>query len=532
MRGEHDLYLKTDALLLADVFENFRNMALEHFKVDPCHYVTAPGMFYDALLKMTDVELDLVSDPEMYDFIERGKRGGVSTVMKRNATANNRYMGDQYDPSKPSSFIFYPDANSLDCWPMLQPLPVGGFRWLSDDELKKPLEDLPPCFVSVDIEYPQELHDKFKDYPPAPDRVLLNGVEKLALNLLPKSEYVGHIRNILKYAELGCKITKVHKALAFSEAPWIAPCVERNIEQRKKAKNSFERDFWKLANNSVFGKTCENVMNRLDVRLVNERKKALKLVVKPNYKQFTIYNEDLFGIQMGLNKVKINKPSYVGVAILDLFKILMYDFYYELVKPTWGDRAEVLFTDTDSLALHVHTEDIFQDIAPHVSEWFETSKLKPGNLQGLPANVKTGIVGKFKDKEPNDVITEFVGLRSKCYAYKTLHGSEKKKDKGIKKVVIRKNISFDDYKECVLSGLVKHVTQNTIRSRAHDVFMESLFKKALCPSDDKRVVLEDGIHTLLIGHRRTEGREATERRSEDPEERERCRHKHTTPPTR
>ena len=120
---------------------------------------------------------------------------------------------------------------------------------------------------------------------------------------------------------------------------------------------------------------------------------------------------------MGLNKVKINKPSYVGVAILDLSKILMYDFYYELVKPTWGDRAEVLFTDTDSLALHVHTEDIFQDIAPHVGEWFDTSKLKPGNLQGLPAGVNAGVVGKFKDEEPNDVITEFVGLKSKCYAY-------------------------------------------------------------------------------------------------------------------
>ena len=160
MREYHDLYLKTDALLLADVFENLRNMALEHFKVDPCHYVTAPGMFYDALLKMTDVELDLISDSEMYDFIERGKSGGVSTVMKRYAAANNRYMGGQYDPSIPSSFIFYPDANSLYCWPMLQPLPVSGFRWLGHDELKKPLEDLPPCFVSVDIEYPEELYDK------------------------------------------------------------------------------------------------------------------------------------------------------------------------------------------------------------------------------------------------------------------------------------------------------------------------------------------------------------------------------------
>ena len=293
MREYHDLYLKTDVLLLADVFENFRSMALEHFKVDPCHYVTAPGMFYDALLKTSDVGLELISDPEMFDFIERGKRGGVSSIMKRYAEANNKHMGDRYDQSKPSSYIFYPNANSLYCWPMLQPLPVGGFRWLEPSELEKNLDSFPPCFVSVDLEFLEELHDKFKDYPPAPDRIKLGGVEKLAPNLLPKTEYVAHIRNIQRYEKLGCRITKIHKALAFNEAPWMKTYVEKNIEQRKLARNSFEKDFWKLANNSVFGKTCENVMNRIDVRLVNERKKALKLVTKPNFKQHTIYNEFL-----------------------------------------------------------------------------------------------------------------------------------------------------------------------------------------------------------------------------------------------
>ena len=207
-----------------------------------------------------------------------------------------------------------------------------------------------PCFISVDLEYPEDLHDNFMDYPPAPDQIKLNGVGKLAPNLLPKTEYVGHIRNIQKYAELGCKITKVHRALAFNEAPWMRSYVERNIEERRKAKNSFEKDFWKLVNNSVFGKTCENVMNRVRVKLVSERKKALRLVLRPRYKQHTIYNKDLVGVHMSLNKVKINKPSYVGVAILDLLKILMFDFYYDFVQLTWGERAEVLFTDTDSLA--------------------------------------------------------------------------------------------------------------------------------------------------------------------------------------
>ena len=333
------------------------------------------------------------------------------------------------------------------------------------------------------------------------------GRSKLAPNLLPKTEYVAHIRNILKYEELGCRITKVHRALTFDEAPWMKTYVERNIEKRKQARNSFEKDFWKLANNSVFGKTCENVMNHVDVRLVNERKKALRQILKPNYKQHTIYNENLVGILMGLNKVKLNKPSYVRVAILDLSKILMYDFFYDFVQPTWGPRAEVLFTDTDSLALQVHTDDLYRDIEPHVEKWFDTIKLKTGNPQGLPAGKNSGIVGKFKDEEPNDIIIEFVGIRAKNYAYTTLGGTEKKKDKGIKKAVIKKEITFDDFRDCVLSGVVKHVTQNTIRSRKHEVFTESLCKKALCPRDDKWVVLEDGIHTLPIGHARVPPKE-------------------------
>ena len=178
----------------------------------------------------------------------------------------------------------------------------------------------------------------------------------------------------------------------------------------------------------------------------------------------------------------------------------MYDFCYDFVQPTWGDRADVLFTDTDSLALHVHTEDLYHDIEPHVGKWFDTSKLKPGNSMGLPAGVNSGIVGKFKDEEPNDLITEFVGLRAKNYGYQTLNGTEKKKDKGIKKAVIKKQITFDDYRDCVLKGDCKYVKQHMIRSRKHELHTEQLFKMALQPNDDKRIILEDGVHTLPIRH--------------------------------
>ena len=352
--------------------------------------------------------------------------------------------------------------------------------------------------MNVDLEYPENLHDKFSDYPPAPDRVRLGTVDKLASNLINKKKYV--CRNLHKYVELGCKVTAVQGALAFDESPWMRPYVEKNVKLRMASKNAFERNFFKIAGNSVFGKCCEQVKNRVDIKLVNDRKKALKLVAKPTYKQHTIYSEDLVGVQIRLSEVKLDKPSYVGVAILDISKILLYEFFNDFVKPLWGNNVGALFTDTNSLCLLIHTEDVYRDIAPHVDKWFDTSKYKPGNPMDLPAGVNAGVVGMFKDEEPKDIITEFVGLRAKCYAYKTPGGSEEKKNKGIKKAVICKHITFDDYKACVLDGTVKHVTQNTIRSRAHNVLTESLHKKALCARDDKRVVLGDGIHTLPIGH--------------------------------
>ena len=152
------------------------------------------------------------------------------------------------------------------------------------------------------------------------------------------------------------------------------------------------------------------------------------------------------------------------------------------------------------MCIHVHTEDVYKDITPHVNEWFDTSKYKPDNPMGLPAGVNAGVVGMFKDEEPYDIIISFAGIRAKCYAYQKLSGAEEKKKKGIKKAVIGKDLCYDDYEE-TLNSTIKHVTQTTTTSRAHNHV--SLHKKALYPRDDKRVVLDDGIHTQPIGHWRT-----------------------------
>jgi len=129
----HDLYLKTDVLLLAGVFENFRKTCLDYYGLDPCHYFSSPGLAWDSCLKMTEIELELISDVDMYNFIEKGLRGGVSIITHRKAVANNKYM-KKYNKNKPSTYIAYLDANNLYGWAMKQYLPYGGFKWINPEE--------------------------------------------------------------------------------------------------------------------------------------------------------------------------------------------------------------------------------------------------------------------------------------------------------------------------------------------------------------------------------------------------------------
>ena len=276
----HDLYLKSDVLLLADVFENFRKTCLKHYKLDPCHYYTAPGLAWDACLKLTKQELQLLTDYDMLMMFEKGIRGGISHISKKYAEANNKYMKD-CDKTKPSTFIQYLDANKLNGWAMSQKLPTHGFKWIDVDipSVKKLLEkkDTKIGYIfEVDLEYPPSLWELHNDYPLAPDKIKLDNVEKLVCSFLPKKNYVLHYKNLKQYLEMGLILKKVHRGIKFYQSPWMEPYIRKNTELRKKAQNAFEKDFFKLMNNSVFGKTIENIRKRQNVVLVDDRKKALK----------------------------------------------------------------------------------------------------------------------------------------------------------------------------------------------------------------------------------------------------------------
>ena len=236
----HDLYLKTDVLLLADVFEKFIKTCLDYYELDPCHYFSSSGLSWDAMLKMTEVELELISDIEMHLFMEKGIRGGVSYIAKRHNKANNKYMKD-YDGSECNSieesvYIIYLDANNLYGRVIIQYLLYGGFKWLRKEEIDDfdlnlvKENSLPGYILKVDLEYPSELHDLPNDYPLAPEKLKISqnmlskyvsdivdeygikvgGVNKLVPNLGNKSKYVVHYRNLQLNLSLGMKLSKIH----------------------------------------------------------------------------------------------------------------------------------------------------------------------------------------------------------------------------------------------------------------------------------------------------------------------------------
>ncbi|XP_022784290.1 uncharacterized protein LOC111324887 [Stylophora pistillata] len=431
MGDYHDLYLKSNVLLLADVFEEFRNVCLENYNLDPAWYYTAPGLAWDAALKVTKVELELLSDPDMLLMFEKGIRGRISMIPNRYGKANN--MNLKFDREKPSKYLAYLDANNLYGWAMCKPLPVRGFKWVSQAEIgdwRASVRNI-PCILEVDLEYPKELHD----YPLAPERIMIssNKVENFLPNLNEKKKYIIPHQNLKQCLELGLRLKKIYRGIKFEEEPWLKSYIELNTNLRTNAKNKFEKDFFKLMNNSVFGKTMENIRKRVDVGLLNNRKKAQKLSAKPNFKHCTIFDENLIAIHMGRTSIKFDKPVFCGMAILDLSKTLMYDFHYNYIKKKYGDKAKLLFTDNDNLMYEIETEDFYKDIAADVEEKFDTSNFPKDHISKIPTGCNKKVVGMMKDQAGGKIIEEFVGLRAELYSLKILEGKEEKKCKGIKK---------------------------------------------------------------------------------------------------
>lgn len=504
-----DLYLKTDCLLLCDVFENFRDICLQNYGLDPAHYLTVPSLSFDAMLKYTNVELELLHDYDMYLFIEKGIRGGITSCVKRYATANNQYLKSNYDPKLKNSFLTYIDGNNLYGCAMIKPIPLNSFRWMSQQEILKldflsiPDESEIGYIVECDIGYPTYLHDEHKELPFLPETKcpIWSKHTKLLTTLENKSNYVCHYMNLKQALQNNLLLKKVHRVLEFTQSYWLKPYIDFNTEKRKLAVNDFEKNFYKLLNNSLFGKTMENIRKRINLELVNSKNRLNKLISKPNFKNRIIYSENLSGVELSKEILHLNKPIYIGFTVLELSKYHMYDFHYNVIKNFYdNDSINLLYIDTDAFFYEVFTEDLYDDFNnPKVSMYFDMSDYPVEHKCYSIQNKK--VLGAFKDECRGELISKFIGLRPKLYAYKINNQDCKKKAKGVSGAVLRKHITFDDYETCLFQKLKIRKEMKSFRSKKHCVQTVSVNKLALNGNDDKRVILEDNINTLPYGHK-------------------------------
>ena len=431
----------TDVYLLADVFENFRDMCLNYYGLDPAYYITLPNYSWNAFLSLTGVRLQQIHIKEMYEMIEHGLRGGMTQCSFKKVEANNKYMNEDYDKSKPSSYISYLDANNFYGLAMCKKLTYGDFKWycgkMDEKRVMKYSDDDDDIgyILEVDLDYPKELHDIHKDYPLAPEIMCINEsmlsqvqkdihkyyygkdtsdekTNKLVLNVMDKKKYVLHISALKFYLQQGLSLRKVHRAISFKQANFLKPFIEFNTEKRKNAKNDFEKYLFKLMNNSVYGKTMENVRKHGDYEIVNTPERFQKLVNKPLFKHRHIINEDLVIVEKDKHTVELNKPIYMGMSILDYSKIHMYSFYYDVLKPKYDNKIKLIYTDTDSYVIKIETDDLYEDFK-EINEYMDFSDYPPEHPNYDKTNKK--VLGKFKDEMNGKIITHFIGLKPKAY---------------------------------------------------------------------------------------------------------------------
>ena len=314
-----------------------------------------------------------------------------------------------------------------------------------------------------------------------------NGVNKLVTTLKNKKRYVVHLVTLKQALNYGIKLKNIHRVIEFKQDSWLEPYISMNNDYRKKAKNEFEKYFFKLMNNSVFGKTMENFREHKDIKLVNNIDSLNKYAREPNMKNIKYFSDNLLAIEMKKTEIIMNKPVYLGQAILDINKTIVCGFYYGYIKPKYNNKVKLAYMDTDSFIMQIFTDDFYNDISPDINEWFDTScySNKP-----IKIGVNKKVLGMFKDETGDNEIIESVNVCAKLYSFVS-EVKEEKKAKGIKKCVKKKCTKFQGYVDAIKLSNIKRCVQTVIRSYRHNVYTEDVNKIAISASDDKRIWLKD-----------------------------------------
>ena len=306
----------------------------------------------------------------------------------------------------------------------------------------------------------------------------INNCAKLACNLNDKENYPVHVLALKQALNHGLKLSKIHRVAEFRQEDWLKPYIGMNTELRKEAKNDFEKDFFKLMNNSIFGKTMVNVRNHRDIRVTTDKRISV-LESEPNYHSSKRISKDLTIMEMKKVEVRMNKQIHLGPAILDISKTLIYEFWYDYIKPKYSEKARLCYMDTDSFVMDIKTDDFYKDINNDVDKWFDTSNYDKNDNRALEIGENKKVIGKFKDELGGKIMTEFCALRAKVHAYKLDDETEMNKAKGTKKCIVKREFTFKNYADALFNDGVIIRSQQRLRSYNHKVYTEEVNKIAL-----------------------------------------------------
>jgi hypothetical protein len=502
-------YLKLDVYLLADVFENFRTMALNQQKIDPANFFSLPGYTWASAIKGLKTQVELLKDSLMYEFFENGIRGGMTFI--------NKHLVQCGDDTE----LLYIDVNNLYGWALSEKLPVSDFEWVMETrELEELFADKDACFVAqVDLSIPPHLHDALSDLPPAPIPQAPPGskVKKLLCTLEQKENYIIHHRLLRFYQEMGVVVNRVHKAIKFKEEHVFQPYIAENTAKRAAATSLFEKSFWKLLNNALFGKTVENLRKRMDVRLCSSHDRFVAYASRPTYQRCMEIDQDFLAVFLQKEKICLNRPVFIGQAILDLSKLRMYKLQYvelEKYRRQFDCEINLVAGDTDSFFLECKGVSLDGQLLPAMKEdgLLDTSNFATTNP--LYSTTVTNQIGLFKDENcGRSDYTEWVFLRPKCYSLES-HSSSAQKAKGVLRRIVKTQLKHKDYKNFFKSlsssssslstttstSPMKHtVMQQLIISKKHQLYTIAQSKVALSAVDDKRY-WTDHNSSLPYGH--------------------------------
>ena len=519
------VYLHLDIYLLADVFETFRKMALSEDGLDPVHFISLPGLSYASCFKQSGETIDLLHDIDMVRLFERGIRGGLTFVNKHYVQARIPELNNNQDGNE---WLVYIDQNNLYGSALCRPLPHSEFSWVADDELQRftsnphdilNMDDNADYgyLFEVDLEYPRELHTETGDFPLAPESGLIesdmfspfmtsfyhdlcaargvsntyHAVSKLLMTQYDKQHYVCHYSILKFYLGMGMKLVRVRSAIRFRQKRFVEPYIMYNSRKRALARNAFEKDFYKLKNNSFFGKTMEDVRHRIKYLLVTDWNALDRLSMNALFLDSDIFSEKVVGVHMFKEKVVLDKPVYIGQAVLDYSKLEMYNLYYNILRQCPLIRkVDLVGGDTDSFFLSLHTSKqvTITDVFRHLGQYFDSSNYPQSHALFSTANKAR--LGCFKDEAAGKTIEEMVLLRPKMYSIKYLgEAGGIKRAKGISRHLVS-STSHSSYLDAFTSQSETQYQMTILRSELHTVKTVTFRKRGLSAWEDKRCWLE------------------------------------------